>query len=92
MFAIVPINCKLLMLMTLYYLPLPPKNSSSQLIKKVAVAPVKQLAQVGTTVVTTVPKPSPVQVSCDLWPCAHWSFSHLSLLFIVSYFLKRAIQ
>uniref|UniRef100_A0A8D1VP79 TATA-box binding protein associated factor 4b n=1 Tax=Sus scrofa TaxID=9823 RepID=A0A8D1VP79_PIG len=36
-------------------------NSSSQLIKKVAVAPVKQLAQVGTTVVTTVPKPSPVQ-------------------------------
>ncbi|XP_007197638.2 transcription initiation factor TFIID subunit 4B isoform X1 [Balaenoptera acutorostrata] len=37
------------------------QNSSSQLIKKVAVAPVKQLAQVGTTVVTTVPKPSPVQ-------------------------------
>ncbi|XP_020760998.2 transcription initiation factor TFIID subunit 4B isoform X2 [Odocoileus virginianus] len=36
-------------------------NSSSQLIKKVAVAPVKQLAQVGTTVVTSVPKPSPVQ-------------------------------
>eukprot|EP00069_Balaena_mysticetus_P007676 bmy_19367T0 len=57
----VPINFKLLMLMTLYYLPLPPKNSGSQLIKKVAVAPVKQLAQIGTTVVTTVPKPSPVQ-------------------------------
>ncbi|XP_059749694.1 transcription initiation factor TFIID subunit 4B isoform X3 [Balaenoptera ricei] len=37
------------------------QNSSSQLIKKVAVAPVKQLAQIGTTVVTTVPKPSPVQ-------------------------------
>ncbi|MXQ96410.1 hypothetical protein E5288_WYG002937 [Bos mutus] len=48
-------------------LQLPPENtecsinSSSQLIKKVAVAPVKQLAQVGTTVVTSVPKPSPVQ-------------------------------
>ncbi|XP_061025301.1 transcription initiation factor TFIID subunit 4B isoform X2 [Eubalaena glacialis] len=37
------------------------QNSSSQLIKKVAVAPVKQLTQIGTTVVTTVPKPSPVQ-------------------------------
>ncbi|XFF90947.1 PREDICTED: transcription initiation factor TFIID subunit 4B [Capra hircus] len=36
-------------------------NSSSQLIKKVAVAPVKQLAQGGTSVVTSVPKPSPVQ-------------------------------
>ncbi|XP_036888136.1 transcription initiation factor TFIID subunit 4B [Sturnira hondurensis] len=36
-------------------------NSNSQLIKKVAVAPVKQLAQMGTTVVTTVPKPSLVQ-------------------------------
>ncbi|XP_062056228.1 transcription initiation factor TFIID subunit 4B [Lepus europaeus] len=36
-------------------------NSSSQLIKKVAVAPVKKLAQIGTTVVTTVPKPSSVQ-------------------------------
>uniref|UniRef100_A0A8C0SNW7 TAFH domain-containing protein n=1 Tax=Canis lupus familiaris TaxID=9615 RepID=A0A8C0SNW7_CANLF len=36
-------------------------NSSSQLIKKVAVAPVKKLAQIGTTVVPTVPKPSSVQ-------------------------------
>uniref|UniRef100_A0A8C7BY42 TATA-box binding protein associated factor 4b n=1 Tax=Neovison vison TaxID=452646 RepID=A0A8C7BY42_NEOVI len=36
-------------------------NSSSQLIKKVAVAPVKKLAQIGTTAVTTVPKPSSVQ-------------------------------
>ncbi|XP_016051403.1 PREDICTED: transcription initiation factor TFIID subunit 4B [Miniopterus natalensis] len=36
-------------------------NSNSQLMKKVAVAPVKQLAQLGTTVVTTVPKPSSVQ-------------------------------
>ncbi|KAM7124910.1 transcription initiation factor TFIID subunit 4B isoform 1-T1 [Molossus nigricans] len=36
-------------------------NSNSQLIKKVAVAPVKQLAQMGTTVVTTVSKPSSVQ-------------------------------
>uniref|UniRef100_A0AAA9T903 TATA-box binding protein associated factor 4b n=2 Tax=Bos TaxID=9903 RepID=A0AAA9T903_BOVIN len=40
-------------------------NSSSQLIKKVAVAPVKQLAQVGTTVVTSVPKPSPVQTMLE---------------------------
>ncbi|GAB5579421.1 transcription initiation factor TFIID subunit 4B isoform X1 [Prionailurus iriomotensis] len=38
-------------------------NSGSQLVKKVAVAPVKKLAQIGTTVVTTVPKPSSVQVS-----------------------------
>nr|XP_054393724.1 transcription initiation factor TFIID subunit 4B isoform X1 [Pongo abelii] len=36
-------------------------NSSSQLIKKVAVTPVKKLAQIGTTVVTTVLKPSSVQ-------------------------------
>ncbi|XP_007933759.1 transcription initiation factor TFIID subunit 4B [Orycteropus afer afer] len=36
-------------------------NSSSQLIKKVAVVPVKKLAQIETTVVTTVPKPSSVQ-------------------------------
>ncbi|XP_006920076.1 transcription initiation factor TFIID subunit 4B isoform X2 [Pteropus alecto] len=36
-------------------------NSNSQLIKKVAVAPVKKLTQIGTTVVTTVPKPSSVQ-------------------------------
>ncbi|XP_046526770.1 transcription initiation factor TFIID subunit 4B [Equus quagga] len=36
-------------------------NSSSQLIKKVAVAPVKKLTQIATTVVTTVPKPSSVQ-------------------------------
>ncbi|XP_066103121.1 transcription initiation factor TFIID subunit 4B isoform X1 [Saccopteryx bilineata] len=36
-------------------------NSNSQLIKKVAVAPVKPLAQIGTTVVTTVPKPASVQ-------------------------------
>ncbi|XP_054439453.1 transcription initiation factor TFIID subunit 4B [Pteronotus mesoamericanus] len=36
-------------------------NSNSQLIKKVAVAPVKQLAPMGTTVVTTAPKPSTVQ-------------------------------
>ena len=70
MFAIVLIDFKLLRLIILFYLSLPHfKNSSSQLIKKVAVAPVKQLAQVGTTVVTTVPKPSPVQVSCDLWVC-----------------------
>ncbi|XP_006154602.2 transcription initiation factor TFIID subunit 4B [Tupaia chinensis] len=37
-------------------------NSSSNLIKKVAVAPVKNLAQVGATVVTTAPKPSPSPV------------------------------
>ncbi|XP_012595899.2 transcription initiation factor TFIID subunit 4B [Microcebus murinus] len=36
-------------------------NSSSQSIKKVAVAPVKKLAPIGTTVVTTVAKPSSVQ-------------------------------
>ncbi|XP_036349482.2 transcription initiation factor TFIID subunit 4B [Ochotona princeps] len=36
-------------------------NSSSQVIKKVALAPVKKLAQVGTTVVTTVPTSSSVQ-------------------------------
>ncbi|XP_036274463.1 transcription initiation factor TFIID subunit 4B isoform X1 [Pipistrellus kuhlii] len=36
-------------------------NSNSQLIKKVAVAPAKQLAQMGATVVTTVTKPSLVQ-------------------------------
>ncbi|XP_062932984.1 transcription initiation factor TFIID subunit 4B isoform X5 [Cynocephalus volans] len=36
-------------------------NSSPWLTKKVAVAPVKKLAQVGTTVVTTVLKPSSVQ-------------------------------
>ncbi|XP_036178185.1 transcription initiation factor TFIID subunit 4B isoform X1 [Myotis myotis] len=36
-------------------------NSNSQLIKKVAVAPVKPLAQMGATVVTTVTKPSLVQ-------------------------------
>ncbi|XP_069324265.1 transcription initiation factor TFIID subunit 4B isoform X1 [Eulemur rufifrons] len=36
-------------------------NSSSQSIKKVAVTPVKKLAQIGTTVVTTVAKPSSVQ-------------------------------
>ncbi|XP_040840783.1 transcription initiation factor TFIID subunit 4B isoform X6 [Ochotona curzoniae] len=36
-------------------------NSSSQVIKKVAVAPVKKLAQIGTTVVTTVPTSSSVQ-------------------------------
>lgn len=36
-------------------------NSSSQLVKKVAVAPVKQSAQAGTTVVTSAPKPAPVQ-------------------------------
>ncbi|XP_012581207.1 PREDICTED: transcription initiation factor TFIID subunit 4B isoform X2 [Condylura cristata] len=35
-------------------------NSSSQLIKNVAVAPVKKLAQMGTTVVTSVQKPSSV--------------------------------
>ncbi|XP_006835097.1 PREDICTED: transcription initiation factor TFIID subunit 4B [Chrysochloris asiatica] len=32
-------------------------NSNSQIIKKVTVVPVKKLAQIGTTVVTTVPKP-----------------------------------
>uniref|UniRef100_A0A8B7TVF5 Transcription initiation factor TFIID subunit 4B n=1 Tax=Castor canadensis TaxID=51338 RepID=A0A8B7TVF5_CASCN len=36
-------------------------NSSSQLVKKVAVAPVKKLAQIGTTVATTVPNPSSIQ-------------------------------
>ncbi|KFO37237.1 Transcription initiation factor TFIID subunit 4B [Fukomys damarensis] len=36
-------------------------NSSSQVIKKVAVAPVKTLEQRGATVVTTVPNPSSVQ-------------------------------
>ncbi|XP_059563416.1 transcription initiation factor TFIID subunit 4B [Myotis daubentonii] len=36
-------------------------NSNSQLIKKVAVAPVKPLAQMGATVVTTITKPSLVQ-------------------------------
>ncbi|XP_047381834.1 LOW QUALITY PROTEIN: transcription initiation factor TFIID subunit 4B [Sciurus carolinensis] len=36
-------------------------NSSSQLIKKVAVAPVKKLAQIGTTVATTGSNPSSVQ-------------------------------
>lgn len=57
------------MLMPLYYLS-NPQNSNSQLIKKVAVAPVKQLAQMGATVVTTVTKPSLVQVRVtDVWPC-----------------------
>ncbi|XP_060029622.1 LOW QUALITY PROTEIN: transcription initiation factor TFIID subunit 4B [Erinaceus europaeus] len=36
-------------------------NSSSQLIKKVTVAPIKKLTQIGTTVGTTVSKPSLVQ-------------------------------
>ncbi|KAF6303274.1 TATA-box binding protein associated factor 4b [Rhinolophus ferrumequinum] len=36
-------------------------NSNSQLSKSMAVAPGKKLAQVGTTMVTTVPKPSSVQ-------------------------------
>ncbi|KAM6217517.1 transcription initiation factor TFIID subunit 4B isoform 2-T2 [Rhynchocyon petersi] len=36
-------------------------NSSSPLIKKVTVVPVKKMAQMGTSVVTTVPKPSSVQ-------------------------------
>ncbi|XP_004606088.2 transcription initiation factor TFIID subunit 4B [Sorex araneus] len=36
-------------------------NSGSQVIKKVAVAPVNKLPQIGTTVVTTVPKSSSVQ-------------------------------
>ncbi|KAG3294051.1 transcription initiation factor TFIID subunit 4B [Ictidomys tridecemlineatus] len=36
-------------------------NSSSQLIKKVAVTPVKKLAQIGTTVATTGSNPSSVQ-------------------------------
>ncbi|KAM5219445.1 transcription initiation factor TFIID subunit 4B isoform 3-T3 [Hipposideros larvatus] len=36
-------------------------NSNSQLSKNVAVAPGKKLAQIGTTLVTTVPKPSSVQ-------------------------------
>ncbi|XP_055993875.1 transcription initiation factor TFIID subunit 4B [Sorex fumeus] len=36
-------------------------NSGSQVIKKVAVAPVNKLSQIGTTVVTTVPKSSSVQ-------------------------------
>ncbi|KAK2491709.1 hypothetical protein MC885_009245 [Smutsia gigantea] len=36
-------------------------NSSSQLIKQVTAAPVKKLTQVGTTVVTPVPKPSSAQ-------------------------------
>lgn len=42
------------------------QNSSSQLIKKVAVAPGKTLAQIGTSMASTVPNPSSVQVSCDL--------------------------
>uniref|UniRef100_A0A8C3YNG9 TATA-box binding protein associated factor 4b n=1 Tax=Catagonus wagneri TaxID=51154 RepID=A0A8C3YNG9_9CETA len=50
----VPVNTQTVKICTM-------PNSSSQLIKKVAVAPVKQLAQAGTTVVTTVSKPSPVQ-------------------------------
>lgn len=48
--------------MTLYYLP-QPQNSSSQLINKVTAGPVKKLTQVGTTVVSTVPKLSSAQVS-----------------------------
>lgn len=36
-------------------------NSNSQLSKNMAVAPGKKLAQIGTTLVTTVPKPSSVQ-------------------------------
>lgn len=36
-------------------------NSNSQLNKNMAVAPGKKLAQIGTTLVTTVPKPSSVQ-------------------------------
>ncbi|XP_006895108.1 PREDICTED: transcription initiation factor TFIID subunit 4B [Elephantulus edwardii] len=36
-------------------------NSSSQLVKKVTVVPVNKMAQVGTTVVTTITKPSLVQ-------------------------------
>lgn len=67
--------------MTLYYLS-NPQNSNSQLIKKVAVAPVKQLAQMGATVVTTVTKPSLVQVSVtDVWPCVPWLFFPVSELF-----------
>ncbi|XP_075388965.1 transcription initiation factor TFIID subunit 4B [Tenrec ecaudatus] len=36
-------------------------SSSSQLIKKVAVVPAKKMAPIGTTVVSSVPKPSSVQ-------------------------------
>ncbi|XP_012497208.1 PREDICTED: transcription initiation factor TFIID subunit 4B [Propithecus coquereli] len=50
----VPMNTQTLKICTV-------PNSSSQSIKKVAVAPVKKLAQIGTTVVTTVAKPSSVQ-------------------------------
>ncbi|XP_049625512.1 transcription initiation factor TFIID subunit 4B [Suncus etruscus] len=38
-------------------------NSNSQVVKKVAVAPVNKLAQIGTTVVTTIPKSSSVQTA-----------------------------
>lgn len=40
-----------------------PKNSSSQLMKKVAVAPVNNLTQIGTTVASTASSASSVQVS-----------------------------
>lgn len=40
-----------------------PKNSSSQLMKKVAVAPVNNLTQIGTTVASTPSSASSVQVS-----------------------------
>lgn len=39
------------------------QNSSSQLMKKVAVAPVNNLTQTGTTVATTAPGASSGQVS-----------------------------
>ncbi|KAM6149194.1 transcription initiation factor TFIID subunit 4B isoform 2-T2 [Erethizon dorsatum] len=50
----VPVNTQTVKICTM-------TNSSSQLIKKVAVAPVKTLAQIGTTVATTVPNLSSVQ-------------------------------
>uniref|UniRef100_A0A8C2V9B6 TATA-box binding protein associated factor 4b n=2 Tax=Chinchilla lanigera TaxID=34839 RepID=A0A8C2V9B6_CHILA len=50
----VPVNTQTVKICTM-------TNSSSQLIKKVAVAPVKTLAQIGTTVATTVPNSSSVQ-------------------------------
>ncbi|XP_023503363.2 transcription initiation factor TFIID subunit 4B [Equus caballus] len=50
----VPVNTQTVKICTM-------PNSSSQLIKKMAVAPVKKLTQIATTVVTTVPKPSSVQ-------------------------------
>ncbi|XP_063087894.1 transcription initiation factor TFIID subunit 4B [Cavia porcellus] len=50
----VPVNAQTVKICTM-------TNSSSQLIKKVAVAPGKTLAQIGTSMASTVPNPSSVQ-------------------------------